>query len=102
MRKALGAAVVIAKVLVGAFVVIRSIGNGPGTNQNHNYPLDLGEQAMIYRAFYDATNSRGWVFGFYLFGYGFTDAPLAVDVTLNGKPAEALSSAWAQATGSQS
>lgn len=74
--------------------------DGPNTNQNHNYPLDLQEQAMIYRAFYDAANSRGWVFGYYLFGYGFTDVPLSVDVTLNGKPAEALSSAWAMAIGS--
>jgi Glycoside Hydrolase Family 113 len=68
---------------------------GPNTNLNHNYPLDLQEQAMIYQAFYNAANKHVWVFGFYLFGYGFTDVPLAVDVTLNGKPAEALSSAWA-------
>jgi Glycoside Hydrolase Family 113 len=70
---------------------------GPNTNLNHNYPLDLQEQAMIYQAFYNAANKHGWVFGFYLFGYGFTDVPLAVDVTLNGKPAEAISSAWANA-----
>jgi hypothetical protein len=70
--------------------------DGPHTPQNHNYPLDLDEQRMIYEAFYKAAASREWIEGFALFGYGFTNAPLARDVTVNGKPAEALSSAWAK------
>jgi len=70
---------------------------GPHTLENHNYPLDLDEQRMIYEAFYKAASTRPWVAGFALFGYGFTDVPLSRDVTLNGKPAEHLSSAWAKA-----
>ncbi|MBM3945210.1 MAG: hypothetical protein FJ317_06945 [SAR202 cluster bacterium] len=75
--------------------------DGPHTPQNHNYPLDLDEQRMIYEAFYKAANARPWVDGFALFGYGFTDVPLGRDVTLNGKPAEVLSSLWAKATGAR-
>ena len=52
---------------------------------------------MIYEAFYKAAAQRDWFEGFALFGYGFTDAPLSRDVTVNGKPAEFFSSAWAQA-----
>jgi hypothetical protein len=71
--------------------------DGPHTLRNHDYPLDLEEQRMIYEAFYKAAGRRDWIEGFALFGYGFTDTPLGRDVVPNGKPAEALSSAWAKA-----
>lgn len=73
--------------------------DGPNTDNNHKYPLDIEEQRMIHEAFYKAINERSWIAGVNLFAYGFTDKPLAREIDIRGKPAEDLASAWARAIG---
>jgi hypothetical protein len=66
----------------------------PGSAEAARYALDLQEQADIYNALLYAVNDRNWVMGFSAFGYN----PVAVlrdkSISVRGKPAEAILSAW--------
>jgi hypothetical protein len=58
------------------------------------YGLDLQEQADVYNALLTAVNDRAWVAGLFSFGY----QPMAIlrdkSVSVRGKPAETVLSAW--------
>jgi hypothetical protein len=66
----------------------------PGAPDTSPYGLDLGEQADAYTGLLLALNDRPWVGG--LFSYGYNPQALLRDKSLSvrGKPAEALLSAW--------
>lgn len=67
---------------------------GPNTNAASAYALDLQEQADAYSAVLTALNDRPWLTGFSSFGYN----PVAIlrdkSISVRGKPAEAVLSAW--------
>ena len=73
--------------------------DGPASERNRQYPLDNEEQRMIYEAYYKAATKRTWVKAVYPFVHGFVVGPEARDVVLDGKPADALTAAWANAIG---
>ena len=66
----------------------------PGAPDTSPYGLDLQEQADAYDALLRAVNDRPWVGG--LFSYGYNPLALLRDKSLSvrGKPAEVLLSAW--------
>lgn len=66
----------------------------PGAPDTSPYGLDLQEQADAYNALLTAVNDRPWVGG--LFSYGYNPMALLRDksVSVRGKPAEVLLSAW--------
>lgn len=66
----------------------------PGAPDSSPYGLDLQEQADAYNALLTAVNDRPWVGG--LFSYGYNPMTLLRDksVSVRGKPAEVLLSAW--------
>ncbi|MBI2077736.1 MAG: hypothetical protein HYT80_05100, partial [Euryarchaeota archaeon] len=71
--------------------------DGAASERNHRYPLDVEEQRMIYEAYYEAATKRTWVDSVFPFVHGYTVGPDLRDVDIHGKPADALTSAWAKA-----
>ncbi|MCC6190159.1 MAG: hypothetical protein IT318_14090 [Anaerolineales bacterium] len=66
----------------------------PGAPDVSAYGLDLQEQADAYSALLGAVNDRSWVGGLFSFGYH----PMAIlrdkSISVRGKPAETVLSAW--------
>jgi len=58
------------------------------------FALDLQEQADIYTALLTAVNERGWVSGFSSYGYNPVATLRDKSLSVRGKPAEAVLSAW--------
>jgi hypothetical protein len=66
----------------------------PGSPDEGGAQTDLNQQAMAYHALLSAVNDRGWISGFNAWGYY---PPVALRdrwLSVRGKPAEAVISAW--------
>jgi hypothetical protein len=66
----------------------------PGSAEAVRFALDLQEQADIYNALLYAVNDRTWVTGFSTFGYNPVALLRDKSISVRGKPAEAMLSAW--------
>jgi hypothetical protein len=66
----------------------------PGAPDAARYPLDLAEQADAYHAVLTAVNARLWLSGVSSFGYNPLVSLRDKSLSVRGKPAETILSAW--------
>jgi len=66
----------------------------PGAPDVTLYTLDLQEQADVYNGLLTAINSRPWIAGLFAYGYNPVAALRDKSISVRGKPAEAVLTAW--------